>query len=949
MNKMNKPRTGMMFGVLAALTALTGNVLAGEPEQDLYAFERRREVFEFTEKPSVTRAGDTVTIVFAVKDFCDATVAIEDGNGKILRHLASGALGKNAPAPLQSNTLKQTLVWDGKNDKGEYVDDKDSVVIRVSLGLKPQFERTLFWSPYKKCPGYARNSGHDLPMMQATPEGVYVLDGMVSATAQLRLFDHDGHYARTLHPFPAEQIEKVEDLKWIALPPDGRRFPQRELFTRNTFLVNQDKINDLTVHGDHVYLVGTTLARLNRRGSQEDSRLNLGSSAATTGWGGRDPFGNPRPTLAPPLSAAVSPDGRWLYCTGFRAGITGSSSAGPAWVEGVLRVDLQSGESKPFLGEMKRSPDGARRDNSGFSLPAAVATDTQGRVYVADHINDRIQIFDPQGAFLKTINVTRPAKIQIDPRNGEIWVFSWHITHLSVSYAGGFVGGGKVAPTLRHLGPFDEPTPRRSWPLPGVKNKERKLVANATLDFWTDPPTLWLSSDTAPAWRNADWNVSEVMRLFAVKDDKLEPKRSFLAEARKAVARTRPPGHSRWRLHVNPKNGKLYIAEDHFPAAIVVKGSSDLIEVDPDTGRNRVLPLPFDAEDIAFDSDGHVYLRTKDAVARFDSETWQEVPFDYGEERSMSYQTFKRSDAKSAIAFPGGGNASSQLGGMWVSPKGHVVVHLGNPNKMPANMKERGIQTAGERYHVRLFPGRAMTTLVHVFDKHGKPLYDDALPGVGYAQGVAMDRDDNLYVLASSPGNLGGKPHPEPYTCTLIKVRPGTKILSSGPIPLPDAMKPDRPQDLLRWRDAGNAWIENLLWSFPGLGMETQNYPAGAGNCHCLGNSRFALDYFARSFAGEIARASVAVIDSNGNLIARVGRYGNVDDGEPLVKEGGPPAPRSIGGDEVALMSPRTVAVHTDRRLFIADRSNERILSVRLGYHAEATVKLKDIPDSKPW
>jgi phosphoribosylformylglycinamidine synthase len=57
-------------------------------------------------------------------------------------------------------------------------------------------------------------------------------------------------------------------------------------------------------------------------------------------------------------------------------------------------------------------------------------------------------------------------------------------------------------------------------------------------------------------------------------------------------------------------------------------------------------------------------------------------------------------------------------------------------------------------------------------------------------------------------------------------------------------------------------------------------------------------------------------------------------------KAGGPGNPRSIGGDEVALFHAAYVGTHTDRRLFIADGGNQRIVSVKLGYHAEEHVPL---------
>ena len=51
--------------------------------------------------------------------------------------------------------------------------------------------------------------------------------------------------------------------------------------------------------------------------------------------------------------------------------------------------------------------------------------------------------------------------------------------------------------------------------------------------------------------------------------------------------------------------------------------------------------------------------------------------------------------------------------------------------------------------------------------------------------------------------------------------------------------------------------------------------------------------------------------------------------------------------DEVGLFHPRFVASHTDRRLFIADAGNARIVSVKLGYHAEEKALLKDVREEK--
>jgi hypothetical protein len=121
---------------------------------------------------------------------------------------------------------------------------------------------------------------------------------------------------------------------------------------------------------------------------------------------------------------------------------------------------------------------------------------------------------------------------------------------------------------------------------------------------------------------------------------------------------------------------------------------------------------------------------------------------------------------------------------------------------------------------------------------------------------------------------------------------------------------------------------------------------AGTWRCVCW-NARFSLDYFARSFAPEPDNFCVAVLDTAGNLILRIGRPGNVEDGKPLVPDPVIKEARSIGGDETAIMHACYVAVDTDKRLFIEDAGNRRIASVRLGYATEERIALKDVPDRR--
>ena len=87
----------------------------------------------FTTKPSVVKADGKTTITFAVSAATDVEVAVLDGKGRIIRHLAAGMLGANAPAPLKPNSLKQELTWDGADDLGHNL---ESLIIQ---GLKNGF------------------------------------------------------------------------------------------------------------------------------------------------------------------------------------------------------------------------------------------------------------------------------------------------------------------------------------------------------------------------------------------------------------------------------------------------------------------------------------------------------------------------------------------------------------------------------------------------------------------------------------------------------------------------------------------------------------------------------------------------------------------------------------------------------------------------------------------
>lgn len=957
-----------LLGIMVLATCVYG----GEtPIPDEFK-TKREEVFEFTRRPAVTREGDRMSITFEAKGLCDVSVAVEDAAGRIIRHLASGVLGPRAPDPFQRDSRTQTVVWDSKDDQGVYVDNKDSLTVRVSLGLKPQFERTLFWSPYKRI-------GINSPLIAAAPEGVYVFEGC--GLDSLRLYDHGGTYLRTVYPFPADKLAGVQGLDWREFPQDGQRLPVKTgpkhcstlLAARNPLeRTGHDKggaaASAVAVQGMRIALVSGGLCRMATDGGTPPGQaggLDLGvpEDLLTLDGGGK-------PRSIHPRSAAFSPDGRRLYLTGFPIG-------GGDWLHAVMRLDYEkAGKPELFAGSLKPRENGS--DDAHFDVPISVACDPAGNVFVADYMNDRIKIFTPDGQLRKSVRVAKPVHIGVHPRTQEIYVGSWMIVNRSITS-----DKIKIEATFMRLKSMDEPKVLASCTLPLNEynptiswNRFGGLQYNLAFDFFTDPPALWVvpgilySVPSGTVIYKTDLAGTGIT-LYTEGAGKLVARRDFNNDVVKnpLVVRAKPANGGggagpRQRLYANPKSGRLYVGEADCGDS---KAFNQLVEIDPDTGTAKLMDLPMATEDLAIDLNGLFYLRSDVEVARFEPGTWREIPWDYGEQRASA--GFGSTGARmcrliSGLILPGTGRYGWwHMGGIAVSPKGHLAVTCGNATK-PPDLRETGEWQTGvkagfkvrnvSKYTPKLYPGRQTGWEMHVWDEHGKVVCQDATPGIGITDGIGLDKDDNLYIMANGNRMLDGKPYFLKWGETYLKAGAGKmKAITAGKgpaVPAEGAALPSRPPDMQ------NVWVEGAEWFYGGVGF---NGGASGASCICW-NTRPALDLYARSFLPEIDHFSVAVLDTAGNLILRVGKYGNVDDGAPMAnaergtgnaeltqdqRSGNAPraalrVPRSLGGDEVALFHAPYLATHTDRRLFIADIGNARILSVKLGYHAEERIPL---------
>jgi hypothetical protein len=267
---------------------------------------------------------------------------------------------------------------------------------------------------------------------------------------------------------------------------------------------------------------------------------------------------------------------------------------------------------------------------------------------------------------------------------------------------------------------------------------------------------------------------------------------------------------------------------------------------------------------------------------------------------------------------------------MGISPRGEVVVSCVygySPSSEGTSAQAKALTGGTKKWSPVLYPGRPQSLFVHVYDEHGELKHEDILKGIGLITGgLSMDWQGNVYAQVRSERLLGSKVQ-APHTGALGKFGPGEGVFKTTDHPMLNLDKaPAKAQDI------SGAWVDGVKWFYGGGSQGSTNH------CWCR-HAKFTTDYFGRSFVPEPWRYDISVLDTNGNLILRAGRYGNAD-------SAGTKSAIPLGGDEIGLVDAHYVATQTDKRLFISDVGNARIVSARLDYHVTERVALKDVPDA---
>ncbi|HOX06997.1 MAG TPA: hypothetical protein PK280_11395 [Planctomycetota bacterium] len=384
----------------------------------------------FTAGPTTLREAGGVRVSFAVNAETDVAVAVEDARGRVVRHLAAGRLGQNAPAPLAAGKLEQDLLWDGRDDRGRPAGD-GPFRVRVGLGLTPTFAELIGFRPEALGGVRGLATGPDGSLYVFHTSGMEHTHDDGGACA---VFSREGKYLRTILPYPASlPDDRLKGLRRIDLG-GGVRVPFIYQFETRSLLPG---LGDLPRQRPVVTRDGLLAFVGVQEGPQPFAQAGLARLTVINTDGGV-PAGGVLGTRIHPLtdtgaSLALSPDEKILYATGVRACVHGPVAPGAA---NKCDECVHGGETWRHT-----KPDGlvyrfgwtdakAGRFGAGvtFKEPTGVATDQDGNVYVSDPADDRIAVLAPDGRLLRSLAVAKPQRVEVHRKTGAIYVLSGDTT-----------------------------------------------------------------------------------------------------------------------------------------------------------------------------------------------------------------------------------------------------------------------------------------------------------------------------------------------------------------------------------------------------------------------------------------------------------------------------------------------------------------------------------------
>lgn len=838
----------------------------------------------FAQAPAVTKDGAGAKIAFEAAVETDVAVQIEDAQGKVVRHLAAGRLGKNPPPPLQAGALKQELAWDGTDDAGKPAEG-GPFKARVRLGLKPVFDGFLLYEPDASPPinAVAVRADGKLYAFYRDPTANGNQGGF-----KIRILDREAKYVKQILPFGADlPYEKVKATGAFQ-DEQGRTVPHCHNW------------HSLSFYPDSILARGRSMSEFCSPVAGPDGRLYWLVDDARLCCIDED-GGLPYETfLSEPIAGdikdaqggrpalALSGDGKALYVSGICRGAWGANKPVP----GVWKVDLATRKSALFLGKVDEP--GTEKDR--FTAPRGLCV-MDGLLFVADPAADRVAAFkESDGAFAGELKVTQPHIVQADPKTKALYVCSY-VPEAKPNKDG--KARTKDALLLKYADwKSGKETAKLALPSTGLSPNfgTHRIV----LDSNAAPPLVWVPG-LPYAKEGANF-------LNCYRDT---------GAAFEEVKLARPKGH--WG------DGPRDLLYDRAHGDLYVKVQGEKwYQFEEKTGKFvRTVQFP--------KNDGGPYMGSSGSQLGVEP-NGDYITHCWGKDSGLMRWTRdlkpKKWDGQETHRTEWGGMMTFQLNYMEllgdliyvIKPEQgphHLDVYdkaLKKTKRAVWNVRRGSVPRVDAQGNVYI------TVPIRPLDRDLPAFFDGKLEKIpDYFNSIGMQHYWYLYMhgsIVKFPARGGA--------FAWIKSDREKNDFEG----LPAEVK-DGPRQKFQYFQMGHyphktCEVLGAEWVRFGYSPYSETYPAGTPVCMCEGTG-FDVDPYGRVFYPNLCQFRVEVIDTNNNEIGRFGRYGNQD---------------AKDGPEPPLGWPAYVAV-SDTHAYVSDTVGLRVVKVKLGYEADEAAEIK--------
>ena len=840
----------------------------------------------FTKKPTATRtAAGGLQIDFAVSAATDVAVFIENKDGKTVRHLVAGVLGKNPPSPLKADSLEQSLTWDGNDDYGKPVAG-GPFRVRVAVGMKPQMDGLMLDNP---------SATGTVSALAVGPTGeafVFHTDPTCNGNMgghKIKVFDRTGKPLRTIWPMPANL--PADRLKAVGVfqTADGKLVPRLHNY------------ETLSFYPDPIANRGRSLPGFSSPTVDKRGRLYWVALGPRIGCVDKD-GGVPYPTLfsEPVLkikglrsanqyahgfdrpSLAASSDGKWLYLSGLTTG-TGVKDAVP--VPAVFRINIDTlGEAEAFLGD----PAKPGSDDSTFSSPRGIAV-ANGLLYVADFDNGRVMAFKESDKSLAgKFDVTRPDTLGVDPATGAIYV-------CSPTYGpDGKPAGAKLASDLIKFDGLKTGKELYRTALPKAGGNPWDYEHRIAVDASAKPVVIWLPG---LSYTQQLIRLEDAGDKFTVAADPRDTKTMWAEGPRDMnVDRVRDELYvkvnpEKW-LRFNEKTGQPL-----KPFAPGIGSSANGTQMVPFRDGN-LYTWSWGIGFLLFDNDGKKINwpgTSKPLIPLGGIMCFQERHLEVLSPEEMlivlnpqwHYEKYDKAPTPLDILFPDGNKPAGVKTGLATS-----IGVIGPDGKLKRTVIWQCMPGATPRVDPK-----GNIYLAEIIKPEGKSYPDFFADGL-----ESLDK-------ANGKTNYGAAWWTSYVYGSIIKFPPtgGAVWLNKANKPTPNVLG-EPPADLLAkpkvkvrthlgYNPISEAELQGAEWFHFGFSPYSCWSTTSTDTCMCEG-ARFDVDPFGRVFYPNVGQFRIEVLDTNGNELTTFGQYGNEDAGRFS-----PQIPQIEGGEDCGQVS----------------------------------------------